>query len=141
MYRKRNDAIVFFSSLDTALNRLIRFKFIYKLFHLERNSKKCMQTCLQTYSQFYILPCFFKHLREALQRQVIFFVVVVHLCNSGFTQLGEEKFKWHKQLSGVLSGLVLVFFFEGQRDKWESLQGHGADRLKLNFQAWSTLFY
>lgn len=61
-YRKRNDAIVFFSSLDTALNRHIRFKFIYKVFHLERNSKKCMQTCLQTYLQFYILPCFVRHL-------------------------------------------------------------------------------
>lgn len=36
-----------------------------------------------TYPQFHILPCLVRHFREALHRE--FFVVVVHLCNSGFT--------------------------------------------------------
>lgn len=77
-------------------------------------------------------------LRGALHREVVFFVVVVvvHLCNSGFTQLGEEVSS--NDTSNYLAyyqGLVLIFFFEGQRDKWESLQGNGADRLKLNLQA------
>jgi len=45
MYRKRNDAIVFFLTSDTALNWHIRSKFIYELLHLERNNKKHMQIC------------------------------------------------------------------------------------------------
>lgn len=114
MYRKRNDAIVFFSSLDTALNRLIRFKFIYKLFHLERNSKKCMQTCLQTYSQFYILPCFFKHLREALQRQVIFLLLL-------FIYAIQDLHSLEKRSSNDISNYLVYYqvlcWFSSLRDR------------------------
>lgn len=52
-------------------------------------------------------------LREALHREVIF-VVVVHLSNSGFTQLGEEiSSNYTSKYLAYYQGLVLVFFFEG----------------------------
>lgn len=117
-YRKRNDAIVFFSSLDAALNRHIGFKFIYKLFHLERKSKKCTQTCLQTYSQFYILPCFVRHLTwERPYTGKWFFCCCSFMQFRIYTAWRRDKFKWHKQLSGVWSGScvgVLLWGIEGK---------------------------
>lgn len=113
-YQKINDAVPSVSSLDTALNRHIRFKFIYKLFHPERNSKKCMQTCLQTYSQFYILHCFVRHLTwERLYTGKWFFCCCSFMQFRIYTAWRRDKFKLHKQLSGVLSGSCVGFLLWG----------------------------
>lgn len=125
------EKIQLFSNSDTAVNWHIRSKFIYKLLCPERNSTNACKPA--TYPQSYILPCLFRHLTwERPYIGILFFLLFIYAIQDSHI-LEKSSNNTSNNPACVIQEPVLVFFFEGQRDKCESLQGNGTDR--MNFQA------